>query len=452
MTEEYGKIAREEAGLVIEGAAIVTMENKERPENGPFIGDIRIVGGRIDAIRAGDSGPPGLAQPGDEILDARGRAVMPGLVNAHQHTPMALLRGFADELKLMDWLESKMFPAEARMTPDDIAAGCRLAMAEMIRSGTTAFADMYIHMDRIAEETLRSGMRASLTRGLITADDDNGRRMNEALDLICRFEGAGNGRITTMLGPHSPYLCSPESLGEIVRLAEEMDIPIHIHLAETIEEAAIIRERCGRTPTEHLHELGLLDARTHTLLAHAVHLSASDIRLLRGMRGGVSHNPVSNMKLGCGTAPIAAMRREGVNIGLGTDGAGSAATLDMFQEIRAAAWMHKSAAGDPAAFGAYDALHMATAGSAELLGLGSEIGMLTVGRKADLILIDMRRPHLQPVHDLYSLLAYAANGSDVETVIVDGRFLMRDRQLLTIDEEAALREAAAAARRITAGI
>ncbi|WP_246281380.1 amidohydrolase [Saccharibacillus qingshengii] len=452
MTEKYEKNAREQAGLVIEGAAIVTMENKKRPESGPFIGDIRIANGRIDAIRNGDSGTPGLAQPGDEILDARGCVAMPGLVNAHQHTPMALLRGFADELKLMDWLESKMFPAEARMTPDDIAVGCRLAMAEMIRSGTTAFADMYIHMDRIAEETLRSGMRASLTRGLITADDDNGRRMNEALDLIGRFEGAGNGRITTMLGPHSPYLCSPESLGEIVRLAEEMNIPIHIHLAETIEEVAILRERCGRTPTEHLHELGLLNARTHTLLAHAVHLSASDIRLLRGMRGGVSHNPVSNMKLGCGTAPIAAMRREGIPIGLGTDGAGSAATLDMFQEIRAAAWMHKSAAGDPAAFGAYDALHMATAGSAELLGLGAEIGMLTVGRKADLILVDMRRPHLQPVHDFYSLLAYAANGSDVETVIVDGRFLMRDRQLLTIDEEATLREAAAAARRITAGI
>ncbi|MDO3411392.1 amidohydrolase [Saccharibacillus sp. CPCC 101409] len=443
---------KEEAGLVIEGALILTMEEEQRTENGPFTGDIRIAGSRIDAVRAGDAGQTGLRRPGDEVIDGRGRVAMPGLINAHQHTPMSLLRGFSDDLKLMDWLERKMFPAEDRMTPDDIEAGARLAIAEMIRSGTTAFADMYIHMDRIAEAVSETGMRASLTRGLITAADDGGRRMREALELIDRCQGAADGRITTMLGPHSPFLCSPEALQEIAALAESRRIPVHIHLAETVEEVFLIRERHGRTPAEHLRELGIIGPRVHTLLAHAVHLTQGDIELLRGMRGGVSHNPVSNMKLGCGAAPVPDMLRAGITVGLGTDGAGSATTLDMFQEVRAAAWMHRLTAGDPTAFCAYRALRMATAGSAELLGLGGEIGTLTPGKKADVILIGLDRPHLQPVHDVYSLLAYAANGSDVETVVVDGRVLMRDRELTTLDEERVLREAAGIAARITAGI
>ena len=427
--------------ILIRGAAVLTMRDDE-----PLAGDILIEGDRIADIR------PEIRTGGScEVIPAEGMAAMPGLINAHQHTPMSLLRGFSDDLKLMDWLKRKMLPAEARMTPEDVYWGAKLAMAEMIRSGTTAFADMYIHMDAIAAAVEETGMRASLTRGLVFTEDDGGRRMAEALDLIKRWSGKADGRITTMLGPHSPYTVPPERWREVIRLAEEENIPIHTHLAETVEETAIIRERYRLTPTEYLYRLGLFE-RLHVLLAHAVHLNRRDVGLLRGMRGGVAHNPVSNLKLGCGIAPVSDLTAQGITVGIGTDGAGSAATLDMFAEIRAAAWLQKLGHGDPAKLKAMEALRMATAGSASLLGIAHEVGTLEAGKKADIMLIDLRKPHLQPVHNLPSLLAYSANGADVDTVIVNGRVLMRGRRLLTIDEEELLDQAARRARRITEGI
>ena len=229
---------------------------------------------------------------------------MPGLINAHQHTPMSLLRGFSDDLKLIDWLSKKMLPAEAKMTPEDIYWGAKLPMAgKMIKSGTTAFADMYIHMNEVATAVEEVGMRASLSRGLVFLENDDGRRMTEALDLIETWSGKADGRITTMLGPHSPYTCPPEALKEVLYLAEQRQLPIHIHLAETKEEVIKIRDKYNQTPTEYLYHLGLFE-RVHVLLAHCVQLSRRDIRLLSGMRGGVSHNPISNLKLGCGIAPV----------------------------------------------------------------------------------------------------------------------------------------------------
>lgn len=428
---------------IIRNVLIMTMKEGDRP----FRGDIVLEGSRIASV-----GPSVTSQhPGDEIISGEGMAAMPGLINAHQHSPMTLLRAFSDDLKLMDWLERKMFPAEARMTEEDIYWGAQLAMAEMIRSGTTAFADMYIHMEQIATAVAETGMRASLARGLALAEDDGGKRLAEGWDLIERWSGQANGRITTMLGPHSPYLCPPEPLKELIGEAGRKRIPIHIHLAETVEETAIIRERYGKTPTEYLHDLGLFDE-AHVLLAHAVHLSASDIRLLRGMRGGAAHNPVSNAKLGCGIAPVAALMEQGVAVGIGTDGAGSATTLDMFAEIRAAAWLQKLAAQDPTALPAGRVLRMATAGSARLLGIDSEVGTLEAGKKADLLLIDLRQPHLQPLHDPEAVIAYAAAGGDVDSVFVDGVPLMRSRRLLTIDEEKLLAEAAVRAARIVEGV
>lgn len=428
--------------ILIQQATILTLKDADAP----FTGDIRVEGDRI--VQIADHIPP---QPEDEIIDGRNKVAMPGLINAHQHTPMSLLRGFSDDLKLMDWLERKMLPAEARMNPEDIYWGAKLSIAEMIRSGTTAFADMYIHMNEIAEAVKQTGMRASLTRGMVFMEDDGGRRLQEAIDLVQRWSGAADGRITTMYGPHSPYTCPMEPLREVIALAVKEDIPLHIHLAETKEEVVKIRERYGMTPTEYLEEAGMFE-QAHVLLAHGVHLNRRDIGRLKGMRGGVAHNPVSNLKLGCGIASITEMLAQGINVGIGTDGAGSATTVDMFEEIKAATWLQKLDYGDPTRLPAKDVLSMATRGSASLLGLQDEVGMLEVGRKADLILIDLAKPHLQPVHEVESLLAYSVNGADVDTTIVNGQILMRGRKLLTIDEDELYREVKVRAKRIVEGI
>ncbi|RAW16695.1 N-ethylammeline chlorohydrolase [Paenibacillus taichungensis] len=428
--------------VLIQQATILTMKDTDSP----FKGDIRIVGDRIAEIA-----PHIMAQPGDDIMDGQHKLAMPGLINAHQHTPMSLLRAFSDDLKLMDWLDRKMLPAEARMTPEDIYWGAQLSITEMIRSGTTAYADMYIHMNEIAEAVTETGIRASLTRGMVFVEDDGGRRLQEAVDLIQRWSGKAEGRITTMYGPHSPYTCPVEPLREVIAMAEQESVPIHIHLAETKEEVVKIRERYGMTPTEYLEEAGMFE-KAHVLLAHGVHLNRRDIGRLKGMRGGVAHNPVSNLKLGCGIAPITEMIVQGINVGLGTDGAGSATTIDMFEEIKAATWLQKLDYGDPTRLSARDVLHMSTRGSAGLLNLQDEVGVLEVGRKADLILIDLKKPHLQPVHELESLLAYSVNGADVDTTIVNGRVLMRGRQLLTIDEEELFRQVEVRAKRIVEGI
>ncbi|WP_458461551.1 amidohydrolase [Paenibacillus sp.] len=428
--------------ILIQQATILTMKDADAP----FTGDIRVEGDRITQIA--DHIPP---QPQDEIIDGRNKVAMPGLINAHQHTPMSLLRGFSDDLKLMDWLERKMLPAEARMNPEDIYWGAKLSIAEMIRSGTTAFADMYIHMNEIAEAVKQTGIRASLTRGMVFMEADGGRRLQEAIDLVQRWSGAAEGRITTMYGPHSPYTCPMEPLREVIAMAVTEDIPLHIHLAETKEEVVKIRERYGMTPTEYLEEAGMFE-QAHVLLAHAVHLNRRDIGRLKGMRGGVAHNPVSNLKLGCGIAPITEMLAQGINVGIGTDGAGSATTVDMFEEIKAATWLQKLDYGDPTCLPAKAVLHMATRGSASLLGLEHEVGVLEAGRKADLILIDLAKPHLQPVHEVESLLAYSVNGADVDTTIVNGQILMQGRKLLTIDEDELYREVKVRAKRIVEGI
>jgi 5-methylthioadenosine/S-adenosylhomocysteine deaminase len=428
---------------LIKGCSILTMREGEAP----FVGDLLLVGERIAAI-----GPDlELEQPADEVIDATGMVAMPGLINAHNHASMSLLRAFSDDLKLMDWLDKKMLPAEARMTPEDVYWGTMLGTAEMIASGTTGFADMYVHMDQVAQAVLDSGMRASLTRGVVFLEDDGGRRMSEALHLIDTWSGAGDGRITTMLGPHAPYTCPPKPLSEIIELARSRQIPIHIHLAETVEEVGKIRDRYNQTPTQYLVELGMFED-NHVLLAHAVHLSEEDVRLLRGMRGGVAHNPVSNLKLGCGIAPVRYMHEQGITVGMGTDGAGSATTLDMFAEIKAATWMQKLQFGDPTLLPAAQVLRMATIESAKLLKIDHEVGTLEAGKKADLILIDPNKPHLQPVHDLHALIAYSATGADVDTTIVNGQILMRGRQFTKFSWDELRQEAATRAARLVEGL
>ncbi|CAM5795573.1 amidohydrolase [Brevibacillus borstelensis] len=427
--------------ILIKEGTILSMKEGEQA----FTGDLLIEGDKIAMVA------PMIDQPADQVISAKGMAVMPGLVNAHNHGAMSLLRGFSDDLKLMDWLDKKMLPAEARMTEEDVYWGTKLAIAEMIRSGTTTFADMYVCMDAVANAVVESGMRASLTRGLVFLQDDGGRRMREGIDLVEKWSGAGDGRITTMFGPHAPYTCPPEPLREVIALARQRRIPLHIHLAETKEETVKIRENYGETPTEYLYHLGMFE-HTHVLLAHAVHLTRKDIGYLRGMRGGVAHNPVSNLKLGCGIAPVMEFKRQGITVGMGTDGAGSATTLDMFAEIKAATWMQKLDYGDPTQLSAEEALRMATIESAKLLGIDHEVGTLEAGKKADLILIDLNQPHLQPIHNLFSLVAYSVNGSDVDTVIVNGQILMRQHQLTTLSREEIQREATSRAARLVEGL
>lgn len=426
---------------LIKNVTILTMIDDDQP----ITGDILIEGDKIKKLG------PQMTDKVDEVIQGQGMIAMPGLINAHQHTPMSLLKGFSDDLKLMNWLEKKMLPAEARMTPEDIYWGAKLSMAEMIQSGTTAFADMYIHMNEIASAVQEVGMRASLTRGLVFLQDDGGKRLTEALELVERWNGKAEGRISTMLGPHAPYTCPPEALRIIVNIAEERNLPIHIHLAETKEEVIKIQEKYNQTPTEYLYNEGLFE-RAHVLLAHSVHLNRRDIRFLKGMRGGVSHNPVSNLKLGCGITPVVEMIHQGITVGLGTDGAGSATTIDMFEEIKAATWLQKLDYGNPTVLPAGQVLRMATKASAKLLNIDKEVGTLEIGKRADIILIDMNKPHLQPIHNVESLLAYSVNGADVDTTIVNGKVLMKNRKLMTIDEDELLKQVTVRAKRIVEGI
>ncbi|MGD8190907.1 amidohydrolase [Brevibacillus ginsengisoli] len=386
-----------------------------------------------------------------EVRSVKGKWILPGLINTHNHAGMSLLRCFSDDKRLMEWLSHKMLPAEARMTAEDIYWGTQLAMLEMVKSGTTTFADMYMEMEHVAQAVLEAGMRASLCRGMVFLEDDGGKRVQEALTLVERWNDQGDGRIQVMLGAHAPFTCPPESLRMILGLAKERNVPIHIHLAETEEEGEKIQAQYGCTPTEYLGRCGLLDGHP-ILLAHAVHLTEEDIGLLSGIQGGVAHNPVSNFKLGCGIAPVESMLERGITVGLGTDGAGSASSLDMFLTMQAASWMQKVTFRDPTRLSARQVLTMATQNGADILGMGQTTGSLELGKAADLIVINPDVAHLTPQHDVASLLVYAAKGSDVESVMVNGRMLMDQGQMLLVDEERIKYEASIRAKRIVEGI
>jgi 5-methylthioadenosine/S-adenosylhomocysteine deaminase len=429
--------------ILIKNAFILTMTEKELT---PIKGDILIEGQNIKAI-----GKLSLEEEtAAEIIDANGMVAMPGLINCHNHAAMSILRGFSEDLRLMEWLQQKMWPAEARLSENDVYLGTMLSVIEMIKSGTTTFADMYIFTDSVAKAVQDSGIRASLTRGLIDMGENKDKRLDEAKRLIENWNGKAGGRITTMIGPHGPHTCPPDYLKKTLELADRYRVPVHIHLAETTEEVEMIRKRYDQTPVEYLKEVGLFDY--HVVLAHSVHLTTGDIELLHGIKGGISHNPVSNLKLGCGIAPIADYLNAGLTVALGTDGPGSATTLDMFEEIKAAAWMQKVRTYDPTALNAAQVLRMATSEGSKVLALDDQIGTLEVGKKADIILVDCNSAHLRPHTDLTALLAYSANGGDVHTTIVNGEILMRNRKLTKLDEQSLIQEVEERAAKIVEGI
>ncbi|WP_248895599.1 amidohydrolase [Haloplanus halobius] len=394
---------------------------------------------------AGEIMAVGDAFDADDELDATDGLVIPGLVNAHTHAAMTLLRGYADDKPLETWLREDIWPVEAALTPEDIAAGAELGVLEMIRSGTTAFADMYFEIDRTVDVVERAGCRAVLGHGAIAAgkDDEAARAdIEESVEMARRFDGAADGRVSTAVMPHSLTTVTPELLELAAEEAVEAGVPLHYHANETVDEVEPIVEERGMRPLEWADDLGM--CRERDFLAHGVHLDETEIDLLAKTGTGVVHCPASNMKLASGMAPVQRLFDAGVAVGLGTDGPASNNDLDLFDEMRDAAMLGKLAADDPSAVAAPAVVRMATAGGADVLGIDS--GRLEAGANADLAVLDLDVPHLTPDHDLVSHLAYAARGSDVRHTVCDGRVLMRDREVLTLDEVRVMERASEHAR------
>jgi len=385
-------------------------------------------------------------QKADHIINAKGCAVMPGLVNAHTHAAMTLFRGYADDMPLQQWLEEHIWPVEAHLTDNDVYTGTMLACLEMIRSGTTAFADMYFHMDQAARAVEESGIRASLSYGMIELFDEAKAKteLQEGGRFVKQWNNAADGRITTMYGPHAPNTCSRGFLSKVKEQAVEDKARIHIHMLETEAELNQMKEQYGMCSVNMLDEIGFLGP--DVLAAHCIWLSAGDMDIMAGKGVNAIHCPVSNMKLASGIAPVPELLSRGVNVALGTDGCASNNSLDMFGEMKTAALLHKVNTMDPTAMPAGEVLKMGTINGAKALGIPA--GVLRQGMAADIIVVDMKTPGLTPVHEPVSQLIYAARGPDVKTTIVNGQVLMEDGIVLSIDQEKVMEQASGAAKRL----
>ena len=403
-----------------------------KPSGAVETADIFIEGDTISKITPGTQAPKFFATP--------------GLVNAHTHASMTLLRSYSDDKALMDWLQKDIWPVEAKMTREDIYWGAALAAVEMIKSGTTAFADMYGPcMEEVAKVVEESGLRGSLSRGLISFADGD-KKLAENVELYKNFHGAADGRITVMLGPHAIYTCPPAYLKKVAAAAQKLGAEIHMHMNETQGEIDDCIKNYGKRPFEVVAETGLFDS--GTLAAHCVWLSDAEIEIIKSKNIRVAHNPGSNMKLASGIAPVTKLLDAGITVALGTDGASSNNNLDMLEEVRLAALLAKVETMNPLAVPAAQALQMATEFGAEALDL-KNVGKLEVGSKADIVLWDMSGVEWQPNYNPASLLVYSANSSAVDTVIVDGKILMQGRELKTLDEEKICAEFKACANRLT---
>ncbi len=417
--------------ILIENASIVPMTEVNKViEKGYLIID----GEKITALGSGEA-PAGNY---DKKIDATNHMVLPGFVNAHTHAAMTLLRGYADDLPLMEWLETKIWPLEEKLTAEDVYWGTMLAIVEMIKSGTTCFTDMYFFMDQVAQAVETSGIRAVLSRGMVGVGPEHQRAIDESRQLAADWSGKGQGRITFKLGPHAPYTCPPDYLDKVMALASELNVGINIHIAETRTEFEDMQKLYGKSPVAHLESLGLF--KFPTVGAHCVHLTEEDIQILAQYNVGVVHNPESNMKLASGIAPVPAMLQAGIPVALGTDGASSNNNLDMLQEMRSCAFLHKVNSFDPTVLPAYQALEMATVNGARALKLDN-LGTLAVGQIADLILVSLQEAHMIPRYDIIANLVYSGQAADVQTVIINGQIVMEDRVIKTFDEGEVLSQA-----------
>ncbi|MBU4328191.1 MAG: amidohydrolase [Proteobacteria bacterium] len=424
---------RQHADLLITGLWLLpTSRQQDCIENG----GVAVAGDRIIAIGTADE----LAEryPHAERIHEEHGLIMPGLINTHTHAPMACFRGLADDLPLMTWLQEHIFPAEAKLTPEIVYDSTLLSLAEMIKSGTTSFCDMYLFAKEVARATEESGMRAWIGEVLYDFPSPNYGELENGFTYVGEMYNhyQNHPLITITADPHSVYTCSPQLLQRLGTLAAEHNCPYVIHLSENTAEVAICRERYGCTPVEHLDRLGLLNERT--LAVHCVIMSEQEINTLAQHGVKVSHCPESNMKLASGEAPAVKILNAGITLGLGTDGSASNNDVDMFGEMNTVAKLHKVINMDPTAMNAETTLHAATLGGAACLQAESDIGTLAVGKKADIIVLDLNQPHLTPLYNIPSHLVYAARGADVIHSIINGRLVMRNRQLLTLDEEAIL--------------
>lgn len=368
----------------------------------------------------------------DQIIDGKDMVALPGFVNTHNHIAMTVFRSYADDMQLMDWLEKKIWPAEAKLDSDVVYAQSMLGMAEMIRCGTTSFADMYFFMDDVARACEDTGIRAALCRGLTGITPNAQQALQESKEFYKTWNGKADGRITVMLGPHAPYTCPPDYLRQVVDAAHELGAEIHIHLCETKGEVEDIKKKYGKSPMFLMNELGVFDC--GCMAAHCVWVDDADMDLMAKKHVRVAHNPGSNLKLASGIAPIGKMLEKGITVGLGTDGASSNNNLDIFEEMRLTALIHKANTLDPLVIPAETAINLLTEGGAKCLGY-KNIGKLEAGYKADITLVDREGLHWYPKNDTLSLLAYSANSMDVDTVLVDGKVLLRNKEFTTLDVE-----------------
>lgn len=421
--------------LLITGCTVLVHDDEERIG---FAQDAAIVV-RDGVIVAVTSAADTRGLSAAEHIDARGQVAMPGFVNCHTHAPMVALRGLAEDLPTEEWFNDVVWPAESNLTAEHVALGARLACAEMIRGGVTCFADHYFAMDAVADVVAESGMRALLGEAYFSSQGPEGRE--RSLDFALRRRGTAGGRITTALAPHAPYTVNDADLAATADLARAHGLPVHLHAAENRDQTDVSLTRHGRTPVEVLARTGILD--TDVLIAHGTGILEHDLPLLAEAEGrtAVASAPRGYLKFAWPTTtPVRALRDIGIPVGLATDGAASNNTLDVWEAMTLTALIQKSTEGDPRWLTSRQALHHATLQSARAVGLGDTVGSIAPGRRADIVLVDLTGPHTRPVHDLAATLVHSARSADVRTTVVDGRVLMRDRELLTIDVAAAAEE------------
>lgn len=387
--------------------------------------DILVEGNRISKIESK------IDYQANKIIDCQNNIVMPGLVNTHNHLAMSIFRGYKDDKSLMDWLNNAIWPVEDNFIPEDFYWNSYGSCIELLKTGTTTCNDMYFGMKDVIRAIEDSGIRAVVSWCI---SDNSIRKKPEAtIEAVKKYNYDKDSKIKVYASAHSPYTCNPDTIKLIVDLAKKAKTGIHVHLAETLDEENQIKQRYEKTPTEYLKDLGVFEV--PVVLAHGVHLSNSDIDTLKSINGGISHNPISNCKLASGVCDVVKLRKCGIKVGLGTDGIGSTTTLDMFEEMKVAAYLQKIKYMESTAIKAYDILKMATIEGASVLGLQDEIGTIEVGKKADIIIIDTNNIRFVPENDIATTLVYAANGSDVLTTIVDGKVLMENKKLTISDEE-----------------
>ena len=418
----------QQVDIIIKNGTILTMDKENTViENG----HIHVRGDTISRMGSGDN----LTIDAEKIIDAHGGLILPGLINGHTHAAMSLFRGLADDLPLMDWLNNYIFPAERRIDADFVFTGTLLACAEMIMSGTTTFCDMYLFEKEAARAARKAQMRCLVGEVLYDFPSPNYGPVEKGLkyteSLIKKWQD--DPLVSVAVEPHSLFTCSPDLLISANEMALRYKVPMIIHVAETLNEVAEVKEKYGKPPVEYLHSLGLLDS--HLIADHCVHVNEQDIEKMAEYGVKVIHNPESNMKLASGIAPVTELLTKGVTVGLGTDGCASNNNLDIFTEMDMAAKLHKIRTMDPTVLDSVTVLRMATIEGAKALGMGDITGSLEPGKKADIIILDLDKPHLTPMYNPYSHIVYSARGNDVSHSIINGQLVMEDRRLLNLDIE-----------------